>query len=116
MRASYQFLLSLFVLLLSSSFQPLLAQLGFDLKIDKPQPYDNRILKAEKTGNKALKSSRKFLQNLTTHYNFFFNANNRLNAVINAAKQSFKDDSPASSTFTITLWKPLLKIPCSLIR
>ena len=76
MRSRYQFILSLFVLLSIQSFQPVFAQLGFDLKIDKPEPYDNRTLKAEKTGEKALKPSKKFFQNLTTHYNYFFNANN----------------------------------------
>ena len=72
MRAFYQFFFSLIVLLLSVSFQPVFAQLGFDLKIDKPEPYENRTLKAEKTGNKPLKGTKKFFQNLTTHYNYFF--------------------------------------------
>jgi outer membrane protein assembly factor BamD (BamD/ComL family) len=92
MRSRYQFILSLFVLLSSQSFQPVYAQLGFDLKIDKPEPYDNRTLKAEKTGEKALKPSKKFFQNLTTHYNYFFNANNKLNEVIDGAKLAFRDD------------------------
>ena len=92
MRSRYQFILSLFVLLSIQSFQPVFAQLGFDLKIDKPEPYDNRTLKAEKTGEKALKPSKKFFQNLTTHYNYFFNANNKLNEVIDGAKLAFRDD------------------------
>jgi outer membrane protein assembly factor BamD (BamD/ComL family) len=92
MRSHYQFIISLLVLLLSQSFQPVVAQLGFDLKIDKPEPYDQRTLKAEKTGEKALKPSKKFFQNLTTHYNYFFNANNKLNEVIEGAKQAFRDD------------------------
>lgn len=92
MRSRYQFILSLSVLLLSLSFQPVFAQLGFDLKIDKPEPYDNRTLKAEKTESKALKPSKKFFQNLSTHYNYFFNANNKLNEVIDGAKQGYKDD------------------------
>src|SRR5215203_3362925 len=92
MRAVPQFILSLIVLLLSSPFQPLFAQLGFDLKVDKPEPYDNRTLTSEKTKNKALKGSKKFFQNLTTHYNYFFNANTKLNEVIDAAKQGYRDD------------------------
>ncbi|MGZ3851570.1 MAG: type IX secretion system periplasmic lipoprotein PorW/SprE, partial [Flavisolibacter sp.] len=92
MRARYPIFSILIVLLLSSSFQPLFAQLGFDLKIDKPEPYDNRTLKAEKTSNKPLKGSKKFFQNLTTHYNYFYNANNRVNEVIDAAKEMFRDD------------------------
>jgi tetratricopeptide (TPR) repeat protein len=92
MKVSRHFFTSLFLLLVSSSFQTLFAQLGFDLKIDKPEPYDNRVLKAEKTGDKPLKTSKKFLQNLTTHYNYFFNANTKLNEVIEEAKRSFRDD------------------------
>jgi outer membrane protein assembly factor BamD (BamD/ComL family) len=92
MRARYPFFSFLLFILLSSSFQPLFAQLGFDLKIDKPEPYDNRTLKAEKTSNKPLKGSKKFFQNLTTHYNYFYNANNKVNEVIDNAKQMFRDD------------------------
>ena len=66
--------------------------MGFDLKIDKPEPYDNRALKPEKTANKKLKGLKKFFQNLTTHYNYFFNANNKLNEVIDGAKQNYRDD------------------------
>ena len=32
------------------AIQPLQAQLGFDLEIKKPEPYENRELKAEVTG------------------------------------------------------------------
>jgi hypothetical protein len=92
MRVRSQIILSFFLALLSSSFQPLFAQLGFDLKIDKPEPYDNRVLRAEKTGDKALKPSKKWMQNLTTHYNYFFNANNKLNEVIDGAKEYYRDD------------------------
>lgn len=92
MRSRYHFCLILIVLLLSSTFQPLFAQLGFELQIEKPEPYDNRTLKAEKTPAKPLKGSKKFFQNLTTHYNYFFNANNKLNEVIEGAKQGYQDD------------------------
>lgn len=92
MRSRYQFCLILIVILLSSAFQPVFAQLGFELEIDKPEPYDNRTLKAEKTPAKPIKGSKKFFQNLTTHYNYFFNANNKLNEIIEGAKQAFRDD------------------------
>ena len=67
-------------------------QLGFDLKVDKPKPYEDRVLRAEKTGEKPLKAPKKFFQNLTTHYNYYFNSSNKLNEVIDLAKSSFKDD------------------------
>jgi tetratricopeptide (TPR) repeat protein len=92
MRVCNQLFLIPIILLLSSAFQPLFAQLGFDLKIDKPEPYDNRTLKSEKTPAKPIKGSKKFFSNLTTHYNYFFNANNKINEVIDGAKHSFRDD------------------------
>ncbi|HZH95278.1 MAG TPA: tetratricopeptide repeat protein, partial [Flavisolibacter sp.] len=82
----------LFSLVLLAVAQPLCAQLGFDLDIKKPEPYENRELKAEKTGDKKLKAPRRFMQNMTTHYNYFFNANARLNEIIDRAKSSQKDD------------------------
>ncbi len=35
---------------------PMHAQLGFDLDIKKPAPYENRELKAEKSGEKKIQS------------------------------------------------------------
>jgi outer membrane protein assembly factor BamD (BamD/ComL family) len=72
--------------------QPLFAQLGFQLDIKKPEPYDNRQLKAEKSQDKKLKATRRFFQNTTTHYNYFFNANSKLNEIIDRAKLTHKDD------------------------
>ena len=76
----------------NSFFYSAHAQLGFDLKIDKPQPYEERQLRSEKSTEKKLKGPGKFFQNLTTHYNYYFNANNKLNEVIAVAKESFKED------------------------
>lgn len=92
MRFHCYILLSLSFILISSAFQPVCAQLGFDLKIDKPAPYDNRTLRSEKTPEKQASASKKFLQNLVTHYNYFFNASNKLNDVIDRAKGVHKDD------------------------
>lgn len=92
MRVSCYIFSSLFLILASSSFQSVFGQLGFDLKIDKPEPYDNRVLRAEKTSDKKLKGSRRFFQNLTTRYNYYFNASNKINEVIDGAKESFRDD------------------------
>ncbi|MES2883007.1 MAG: hypothetical protein V4676_12730, partial [Bacteroidota bacterium] len=79
-------------LIMACALQPLWAQPGFDLDIKKPEPYENRLLKAEKTGDKKLKAPKRFFQNLTTHYNYYFNANNKLNEVILRAKAAHKDD------------------------
>ena len=71
---------------------PLHAQLGFDLDIKKPAPYEDRELKAEKTGEKKFKLPRRVMQNMTTHFNYFFNANTKLNEIIDRAKASHQDD------------------------
>src|SRR5690349_16506138 len=85
-------LLCLALLLGGAAFEPVAAQLGFDLKIDKPEPYDTRVLRAEKSGDKKLKAHKRFFQNITTHYNYYFNASNKLNEVVDGAKENFKDD------------------------
>jgi tetratricopeptide (TPR) repeat protein len=61
-----------------------------DLK--KPKKYENRQLGAEKSSEKKFKVPRKFIQNTVTHYNWYFNANNRLNEVIERAKLAHKED------------------------
>ena len=61
-------------------------------KEKKPEKYEEKKLASEKTGEKKFKGVRKFLQNNTSHYNFYFNANNKLNHVIERAKLSNKDD------------------------
>ncbi|GAA4326644.1 hypothetical protein [Flaviaesturariibacter amylovorans] len=79
-------------LVLGSLFAlPARAQLGFDLDIKKPEPYDNRETKAEKTPDKPIKIHKRALQNMVTHYNYFYNANAKINEVLDGAKQSHKD-------------------------
>ena len=61
-------------------------------KEKKPVQYEEKKLASEKTGDKKLTRFRKLIQNNVTHYNFYFNANNKLNNVIERAKVSQKDD------------------------
>jgi tetratricopeptide (TPR) repeat protein len=61
-----------------------------DLK--KPKKYENRQLGAEKSAEKKFRVPRKFIQNTVTHYNWYFNANNRLDQVIERAKLAHKED------------------------
>lgn len=68
------------------------AQPGFKVDIEKPKPYQERKLKAEKTGEGKIKMPRLLLQNLTTHYNYVFNANNKLNEILERAREQHKDD------------------------
>lgn len=64
--------------------------LTFDLK--KPKKFENRTLGSEKTGNKKFTLPRRLMQNTVTHYNYYFNANNKLNEIIARAKAAHKDD------------------------
>lgn len=71
------------------------AQLGkitYDLQKDKPKKYKDKTLKSEKTGEKKFTLPRRFVQNTVSHYNYFFNANNKINAVIERARMANKDD------------------------
>jgi outer membrane protein assembly factor BamD (BamD/ComL family) len=77
-----------FSLIASSSF----AQLGFSFDLKKPQQYEERVLRSEKSESKKFTAPQKFIQNTTTHYNYFFNANNKLNEIITRAKDRHKDD------------------------
>lgn len=88
----------LFILLVLSAFSvPVLAQ-GPTWTLDpfgkekKPEKYENRKLGSEKTAEKKFTVVRNAYQNNVTHYNYYFNANNRVNTVIDRAKLSMKDD------------------------
>ncbi|HEV7333059.1 MAG TPA: tetratricopeptide repeat protein [Flavisolibacter sp.] len=76
-----------------------LAQPGFQVDIDKPQPYQERKLKAEKTGDGKLKAPKRILQNLTTRFNYVFNANNKFNEIIERAQEQHRDDYAELLTF-----------------
>ncbi len=61
-------------------------------KEDKPKEYEEKLLPSEKTGNKKFTRFRRFIQNNTTRFNYYFNANEKLNAVIDRAKSAQQDD------------------------
>jgi tetratricopeptide (TPR) repeat protein len=64
--------------------------LPYDLK--KPKKFENKKLGAEKSSEKKFKGPRRFIQNTVTHYNWYFNANNKLNEIVERAKLANKDD------------------------
>src|SRR6188474_1564608 len=68
------------------------AQTGFSFDIKKPEQYDDRVLGSEKSETKKFTLPRRFTQNNFTHYNYFFNANNKLNQVLEEAKLAHVDD------------------------
>ncbi|HVY74251.1 MAG TPA: hypothetical protein VG890_05440, partial [Puia sp.] len=67
-------------------------QEGVDYDLKKPQKYEDRILGYEKTSETKFKTPRRFIQNTITHYNFYYNANNKLNEIVARAKAANRDD------------------------
>ncbi|MES1160353.1 MAG: hypothetical protein ABUM51_06340, partial [Bacteroidota bacterium] len=65
---------------------------GIDYDLKKPPKYENRTLGYEKTSETKFNTPRRFIQNTITHYNFFYNANNKLNEVVARAKAANQDD------------------------
>ena len=61
----------------------------FDLK--KPKLYENRKLPSELTPDSKINPIKKLKENVATHYNFYFNARNKINNVVNTAKKNHKD-------------------------
>ncbi|HEV3251930.1 MAG TPA: tetratricopeptide repeat protein, partial [Puia sp.] len=82
--------LSLIILLLFSrnSF----GQAGIEYDLKKPEKFENRQLGYEKTSTTKFGIPRHFLQNSVTHYNYYFNANKKLNEVVARAKAQNRDD------------------------
>lgn len=74
------------------SFFEAVGQTGFSLNLKKPKEYEDRLLRSERSDQKKFNLPRRFIQNTVTHYNYVFNANNKLNEIIQRAKASFTDD------------------------
>jgi hypothetical protein len=64
--------------------------ISFDLK--KPESYKEKPLGSEKMADKKFTAPRRFFQNNFTHYNYYYNANEKIKTVINNAKKQFKDN------------------------
>jgi tetratricopeptide (TPR) repeat protein len=68
------------------------SQPGTTVVLDKPKQYEKRTLTSEKSDQKKFKYPKRVYQNGITHYNYYFNAVNKLNEILDGAKKSFKDD------------------------
>ncbi|MEP6514489.1 MAG: hypothetical protein ABJA79_11510, partial [Parafilimonas sp.] len=77
-----------FLFLCNTSLQ---AQPGSTIELKKPEQYENRTLVSEKTTTAKLPYAKKIFQNTITHYNYYFNANNRLNDIVQRAKAAYKE-------------------------
>src|SRR6187397_1128020 len=83
---------NLLLLILCFTFFQADAQQGFSFDIKKPDKFDGRVLASEKSESKKFPATKRFTQNTFTHYNYFFNANNKLNEVLEIAKAAHFDE------------------------
>ncbi len=74
-------------------------QSGFIPDIKKPKGFENRTLRSEKSDKGKFNFPGNFIQNNVTHYNYYYNASLKLNAILEQAKNSFKDDFSALLPF-----------------
>jgi outer membrane protein assembly factor BamD (BamD/ComL family)/Tfp pilus assembly protein PilF len=91
--AKYRYLI--FLVVFSASlllFLKGIAQPYSSIELVKPKPYQDRPLVAETTGPGKIKAPKRFYQNAVTHYNYYFNAYNKINEILERAKGSFQDD------------------------
>lgn len=64
-----------------------------DYDLTKPKRFENRTLASETSNDgKKFKKSRHFIQNTITHYNYWFNANEKLKMIIARAKLGYRED------------------------
>lgn len=74
------------------ALQGTVAQDALQVDVKKPEKFENKKLGYEKTAEKKFTLPRRFMQNTFTHYNYYFNANNKLEETIARAKAGHKDD------------------------
>lgn len=79
-------------LLCIGHYSMLMAQKDATLDVPKPEKYENRILGSDRTFTTKYTVPRRLMQGMSTHYNFFFNANVKLTEVVTGAKQLFEED------------------------
>lgn len=92
MRPTRHIFSAILFLILCQTGIPAFSQLGIPITITKPKEYEDRVLRSEKMETTKFKLPTRFIQNTVTHYNYFFNANNKLNEVLANAKAQFRDD------------------------
>jgi outer membrane protein assembly factor BamD (BamD/ComL family) len=68
-------------------------QVGVDYDLKKPPKWENRTLASETSNNgKKFRKFRHFVQNNITHYNYYYNSNEKIKLILAKAKSQFKDD------------------------
>jgi outer membrane protein assembly factor BamD (BamD/ComL family) len=78
-----------FLLLIRTAF----GQEGVDYDLTKPPKWENRVLASETSNNgKKFRKFRHFVQNNITHYNYYYNSNEKIKLVLARAKAQFRED------------------------
>lgn len=83
---------SFFALALLAALAPGQAQPKLEFNMKKPKQFEERKLGSEKSADKKFTVVRRFFQNTYTHYNYYFNANEKLKTIISNATEAQKDD------------------------
>ena len=92
MRPNRYTFIAVLLLILCQVTVPSFGQQGISFNLKKPKEYEERVLRSERSEEKKFTLYQRLIQNTVTHYNFYFNANNKLNDVLERAKSSFTDD------------------------
>jgi hypothetical protein len=97
-------ILALFILLISTGGASAQSGPGLSFDLKKPKKFENRKLGSEKNVDKKFTLPRKFSQNTFSHYNYFFNASEKIKEVLARTKAGHKDDySQLLSFYNYTL-------------
>lgn len=83
---------TLVMIFLLASLTNIKAQPNTSISLQKPKKFEERQLTSEKTAEKKNTLLRRFTQSGFTHYNYYFNANQKLQDILIAAKSQFKED------------------------
>lgn len=68
------------------------AQAGYDLPLKKPTAFESKTLASEKSTSTKNTVVRRFVQGTVTHYNYYFNAHQKLLMILATARQEHRDD------------------------
>lgn len=68
------------------------AQAGYELDLKKPPIFENKVLGSEKSNTTKWTDFRSFVQSTVTHYNYYFNANQKILEVLAKARLAHQDD------------------------
>ena len=85
------FFLTLLTALLSGIAPGVAAQTDITYDLEKPKGFENRKLRSELTPDKKIGPVKRMKENIVAQYNFYFNANNKLEESIRSVRSAQKD-------------------------